>query len=76
MKVRKFPFMAGLSLAALLVVACGDNTNQAAQQLTPADVMFIKQQRMQAMYGSTVTNTTTVQSVVTITNSTTVNASH
>lgn len=74
MRTSKLPFVAALSLAAIFVVACGDdNKNQAAQALNPADVMWIKQERMRAMYGSTVTSISTQTNTVIIQNTTTVN---
>jgi hypothetical protein len=75
MKTSNLSFMAALSLAALFVVACGDDKPDPSKALTPADVVYLKQQRMQAMYGSTVTQTSTQTNTVVIQNTTTVNAS-
>ena len=69
MKIKNLPLAAALAIATLFVVGCGDRDDG----LSAADRAWVKQQRINQMYGiGTTTNTTTVTSTVTITNSTTV----
>ena len=71
MKLKNLPFVAVLTVAMALIVGCGD---QKDPRLSDADVAYMKQKRLQEMYGgsSSTTTVTTVQ-YVTITNTTTVN---
>ena len=73
MKLSKLPLVATLSLAATLIVACGDDKPDPSKALNAADVMYLKQERLQKMYGSTITQTSTKTETVIV--NTTVNAS-
>lgn len=70
MKLKNLPFVVGLTLATAFIVGCGDEKDP---RLSDADVMYIKQQRLQQQYG-TAGGTTTVVSTVTVTTNKTVTA--
>lgn len=70
MKLKSLPFLAAFFVATAFVVGCGD---QKDSRLSDADVAYLKQQRINQLYGSsTTTSTSTVVQYVTITNTTTV----
>jgi hypothetical protein len=69
---KKLPCLAALILATAFIVGCGEDGGK-DNRLSDADIWYIKQQRIQAMYGGgTQTTTSTQVSYVTITNVTTV----
>lgn len=71
MKVSQIPLFALLLVATGLIVGCGDQTDP---RLSNEDIAYLKQKRLQEMYGtgSTVTTTNTQVSYVTVQNTTTV----
>lgn len=76
MRPKSLPFLALLTFATALVVGCGDNNSNSGPSASPADLMYLKQKRIQEMYGgasTTATTTSTVVQYMTITNTTIVN---
>ncbi len=72
MNYKKLPLLATLIVATILIVGCGNDTPP--NTLSAEDQFWVKQQRIQQMYGggNTTTTTSTQISYVTITNTTTV----
>ncbi len=72
MFLKKLPFALLLTLAAGFIVSCGETT----PTLTKEEVAYVRQKRMQEIYGggSTSTSTQTISVTTTVTISTTVNA--
>ncbi len=72
MKLKNLPFLAVLFIAATMIVGCGNDDKD--PRLSNEDIAYIKQKRLQELYGlnNTTTSTSTVVQYVTVTNMTTV----
>lgn len=72
MLLKNIPFAVAITLAAALVVGCGETT----PTLTKEEVAYVRQKRLQEMYGGGpgTTSTQTIRVTTTVTISTTVNA--
>jgi hypothetical protein len=70
MVLKNIPFALAITLGAALVVGCGETT----PTLTKEEVAYVRQKRLQEMYGggSTSTSTQTIRVSTTVTISTTV----
>jgi|GEM_PF-4901319 len=73
MLLKNIPFALAITLAAALVVGCGETT----PTLTKEEVAYVRQKRLQEIYGggsNPTTSTQTIRVTTTVTISTTVNA--
>ncbi len=72
MILKNIPFAIALTLSAAFIVGCGETT----PKLTKEEVAYVRQKRLQEMYGGVPTTTTThtISVSTTVTISTTVNA--
>lgn len=70
MLLKNVPFALGLTLAAALIVGCGETT----PTLTKEEVAYVRQKRLQEIYGGggVTTSTQTIRVSTTVTISTTV----